>query len=258
MNANLAAVALKNLESAAGSPRLTWYDVNGERVELSGHVLANWIIKTTNLLTEEFEIAPGQSALIDLPAHWRGLVWALATWRAGGEAVFLKDGFLPDDDSGPASTSGVRVIITTRPEVWTGRTRAEVVAVSLPALSRTFAGELPRGAIDASSAVMTYSDALGFVSPMDAHATALSMVDGDPTGVTFAELTSALAALAGWSFDGGRDVVRHRPEQAIHLLATSVSAWLAGGSVVLVPDAPEYDDARVAYLATTEGATVRS
>src|SRR5688572_18938796 len=73
-----------------GRPRLTWYGDDGERVELSGAVLENWVNKTTNLLVEEFDAEPGTRVVIDLPVHWRTVVWALAVWRVGATAVLVE------------------------------------------------------------------------------------------------------------------------------------------------------------------------
>ncbi|MGN6441414.1 MAG: TIGR03089 family protein, partial [Arthrobacter sp.] len=60
------------------APRLTWYGPDGERVELSGRVLDNWVAKTSNLLQDELDAEPGMSLRLDMPAHWKSLVWALA------------------------------------------------------------------------------------------------------------------------------------------------------------------------------------
>ncbi|WP_330998305.1 TIGR03089 family protein [Georgenia wutianyii] len=84
-------IATKVLDLLTGDepnqPRLTWYGPDDERVELSGRVLANWVTKATNLLVEEGEVGPGTRVLLDVPVHWRALVWAMATWCAGGELV---------------------------------------------------------------------------------------------------------------------------------------------------------------------------
>lgn len=133
-----------------GRPRLTWYGDGGERVELSGAVLENWVNKTANFLFEEFDAGPGTRVLIDLPPHWRTAVWALATWRVGASVQLV----------GPTNSSP-EVVVTSRPDAHAGA--GAVVAVALPALARRFPGDLPRGAVDAASAVMTYGDALGWV-----------------------------------------------------------------------------------------------
>jgi len=80
-----------------GRPRITWYGPD-ERIELSGAVLGNWVAKVTNLLVEEFDAGPGVRVELDLPAHWRTVVWALAVWRSGA--------CVADD--------GTRVIVTDR------------------------------------------------------------------------------------------------------------------------------------------------
>ena len=75
------------VRSDPARPRVTFYDdsVNaGERIELSAKVLANWVSKAANLLTEELEIERGDVVRLDLPAqHWRSLYWALAVWSVG-------------------------------------------------------------------------------------------------------------------------------------------------------------------------------
>ena len=67
------------------SPRLTWYGPDAERVELSGRVLDNWVAKTSNLLQDELDAEPGMRLRLDLPAHWKSVIWALAAWQLGME-----------------------------------------------------------------------------------------------------------------------------------------------------------------------------
>jgi len=152
---------LARLAADGGRPRLTWYGDDGERVELSGAVLANWASKTVNLLVEEFDAAPGSRVVVDLPVHWRTAVWALASWRTGATVA------LPDAGTDPD------VVVTDDPGRWAG-TGADLVVVSLPALARRYDGDLPAGAIDAASAVMTYGDAIGWVPEVDPGQDALA------------------------------------------------------------------------------------
>lgn len=140
-----------------GRPRLTWYGDEGERVELSGAVLENWVNKTTNLLVEEFDAGPGTRVVLDLPVHWRTVVWALAAWRVGATVVLVDENAIA-----PGTTHAqADVVVTHRPETWTG-SGSELVAVALPALARRFDVPLPAGAVDAASAVMTYGDHVGW------------------------------------------------------------------------------------------------
>ena len=53
------------------SPRLTWYGPDGERVELSGRGLDNWVAKTANLLVDGLGLGPGDTATVAVPPHWQ-------------------------------------------------------------------------------------------------------------------------------------------------------------------------------------------
>src|SRR5947199_6823929 len=65
-------------------PMLTWYDdATGERVELSGATLANWVAKTANLLVDGCGLAPGEAASVRLPPHWQSAAVLLGCWSAG-------------------------------------------------------------------------------------------------------------------------------------------------------------------------------
>lgn len=65
-------------------PLLTWYDdATGERTELSGATLANWVSKTANLLVDGCGLGPGSVASISLPPHWQTASIMLACWTAG-------------------------------------------------------------------------------------------------------------------------------------------------------------------------------
>ncbi len=69
-------------------PLLTWYDDgNGERTELSGATLANWVAKTANLLVEGAGLDPGDRAVVLLPPHWQSAAVLLGCWSAGIEVV---------------------------------------------------------------------------------------------------------------------------------------------------------------------------
>src|SRR6478735_8186016 len=65
------------------APLLTYYDVgSGERTELSGISLSNWVAKTGNLLVDELMVDAGDQVELALsvghPGHWVTLVWELA------------------------------------------------------------------------------------------------------------------------------------------------------------------------------------
>lgn len=235
---------LRALLTDPGRPRLTWYGDDHERVELSGAVLDNWVSKTTNLLVEELDAAPGSRVHVDLPPHWRTVLWALAAWRTGA-CVAL---------DAPAD-----VVVTDRPAEHAGA--ADVVAVSLPALARTFAGTLPPGALDAAASVMTYGDRIGYAPPTDPSAPALA---GDGPDVTHRDLVAtAAAALADAPLAppaDGTDAPRVAlpaagPVREVLLRVLGVLAH--GGSVVLLAPSVLADDARTARLLDDERVTAR-
>ena len=210
-----------------GRPRLTWYGGEGERIELSGAVLANWVSKTTNLLVEEFDAGPGVRVGLDLPAHWRTVVWALAAWRCG--ACVVVGGGAGDAD----------LVVTDRPELYPGVD--QLVAVALPGLARTFGSELPAGAVDAAGAVMTYGDVIGWapaVEPGEAAVEASGAASGGGVDVAVSH-----AALVAWGIDGAGAPDRTRAlvpaaadrEEGVVGLLRSVLGVLAGdGSVVVL------------------------
>ncbi|CAM3633616.1 TIGR03089 family protein [Isoptericola cucumis] len=229
-----------------GRPRLTWYGDGGERVELSGAVLVNWVSKTVNLLVEEMDAAPGSVVVVDLPVHWRAATWALAAWRCGATVV------VPGEISQVARPD---VVVTWRPEAWADAHRAgtDLVAVALPALARRFDGDLPPGAVDAAGAVMTYGDAVSWAPDAEPARVALEALGTDP--VTFADLVAgADAATAA----GGRVLVAgDRPAGAV--LRDLLALWASNGSVVLTSGATaaelRADPARLARLRETERIT---
>lgn len=233
------------LQRDPGRPRLTWYGDDSERVELSGAVLANWVSKTTNLLVEEFDAAPGTQITLDLPVHWRTVVWALATWRTGATVV-LSHGS-PETSGNPArSPSGP--IVTATPDRWAATD--ELVVVSLPALARRYDGDLPRGAMDAAAAVMTYGDVIGWAPEVDPDQDALVTAAG-------AVGHKGLVPEPG---DGARVLVDGR-EGVADVLRDLLGVWAGGGSVVLTSRATaaelEQDEPRLARLLSTEQAQRR-
>jgi len=234
------AEVLRRITAEPGRPRLTWYGPDGERVELSGHVLDNWVAKTANLLVEEFDAGPGHTVLLDLPAHWRTVVWAFAGWRCG--ATVLLPG--PNDSGAAGVTDGsaehapVDVVVSTDPARYP--TASTVVAVSLPALARRFEGALPAGAIDAATSVMTYGDRLGWVPETDAARPAL--VSGASTTGFGTLLTTAQRRGEHWSALPRVAVDLSRPGRSVADTLLDVLGCLAAdGSAVLVDRAGELD-----------------
>ncbi|MDQ7907717.1 TIGR03089 family protein [Phytohabitans sp. ZYX-F-186] len=69
-------------------PLLTWYDdATGDRTELSGATLDNWVAKTANLLVDGLGLGSGDRAGVLLPPHWQTAAVLLGAWAAGVEVV---------------------------------------------------------------------------------------------------------------------------------------------------------------------------
>jgi len=96
------------LRRDAAAPLVTYYDdTTGERVELSGATLANWVAKTANLLQDEFDVTAGSTVAVALPVHWQTAAVLLAVWSCGAAVL---DTAAEDD----AALDGAGVVLATR------------------------------------------------------------------------------------------------------------------------------------------------
>jgi uncharacterized protein (TIGR03089 family) len=205
-----ASVLAEILRSDPARPRVTFYEdtpgpTRGERIELSGKVLANWVSKAGNALQDEYDLGPGSVVRLSLPPHWRALYWAFAVWSVGG-AVDLVGGPAPDllicDDL--CEESG------------------DVVLVTLAALARAHTGPVPAGAMDEARELATYGDQFAAVA--------------DPA-------PDDLALVTEGAHTAYRSVVPQRDWPAntrvslagdlAQVLESTLAAWAVDGSVVL-------------------------
>ena len=148
-----ASVLAEILRSDPARPRVTFYEdtpgpTQGERIELSGKTVANWISKAGNALQEEYDLGPGSVVRLSLPPHWRALYWAFAIWSVGGTVDCAGGGpaadlLICDDDEAATSLAPP-----------TG----DVVLVTLAALARSHSGPVPPGAMDEARELATYGD----------------------------------------------------------------------------------------------------
>ena len=198
------------------SPRLTWYGPDAERVELSGRVLDNWVAKTSNLLQDELDAEPGMRLRLDLPAHWKSIILALAAWQLGMEVVL---------DSGDAE-----LLATLSPE--SGHQGFDaVIAVPLPALAMRWPGELPPGVVDFGAEVRSHGDV--FMAHEDPEGSGRAIVSSAGTAHAHSDLIEGFAA----AHDAGVRLLVPAGDGLEAALVQSVGAWYHGGSVVLVhPD----------------------
>jgi uncharacterized protein (TIGR03089 family) len=85
---NMAQVFAAAVAQDPTRPLLTWYDdTTGERTELSGATMDNWVAKTANLLVDSAGLAPGDEAAVLLPPHWQTAAVLLGCWSAGVSVV---------------------------------------------------------------------------------------------------------------------------------------------------------------------------
>jgi len=184
-------------------------------VELSGRVLDNWVAKTSNLLQDELDAEPGMRLRLDLPAHWKSMILALAAWQLGMEVVL---------DSGDAE-----LLATHSPESGYPESAFDaVIAVPLPALAMRWPGELPPGVVDFGSEVRSHGDV--FMAHEDPDGSARAIVSSTGTAYAHADLLEGFAA----AHDAGVRLLVRAADGLEAALVQSVGAWHNGGSVVLV------------------------
>lgn len=197
------------------SPRLTWYGPDSERVELSGRVLDNWVAKTSNLLQDELDAEPGTRLRLDLPAHWKSMVLALAAWQLGMEVVFdeAEAELLATDDPARGAAQGAF---------------DAVLAVPLPALAMRWPGELPTGVVDYAAEVRSHGDV--FMPHVDPEPSRPAVLEAAGTAHTHGSLLDGFATACGT----GVRLLVPAGEGLEAALARALGAWAGDGSVVLV------------------------
>ncbi|NUR14702.1 MAG: TIGR03089 family protein [Dermatophilaceae bacterium] len=213
-------VLARMLAADPGRPRLTWYDdepgpTAGERIELSARVLANWVSKAANLLQDDAAAGPGTTVGLDLPAHWRSLYWALATWSVGATVVV-----------GPEAP-GADVLVTQSPDA-AAEHGGDTVLVALPALARSHpeAGAAP-GAVDEARELSTHGDLFAPMADPEPGDVALVGPGSGAGGTAYGDV---VVGDPSWG-EAPRVVVGGELER---VLRHSLAAWSAEGSVVLV------------------------
>lgn len=228
------------LREDAAAPRITCYDdlpgpTLGERIELSGRVLGNWVSKAANALQEEHDLEPGGLVRLEVAAHWRALYWALATWSVGG-GVVLGAGVDGGEDE--------VLLVTDDPD----RLRpGPAVLVTRGALARQAPVPVPDGVMDEAAELATFGDDFSAWLEPAASDPALVTPDGR---LDHGSLVAAACAAHPLS-DGARaQLVGPGTDE---LLLGCLAAWAVGGSVVAHLGSPQPDV--VTRRAQDEGVT---
>jgi len=214
-----ASVIAEILRSDPARPRVTFYEdtpgpTRGERIELSGKVVNNWISKAGNALQDEYDLGPGSVVRLALPPHWRALYWAFAVWSIGGVVDLVGDmshrgaDLLISDDRDLAAT------IDPAP--------GDVVLVTLAALARAHPGPVPAGVMDEARELATYGDQ--FVPRANP-------TPDDPALITSAGSTAYRSVVLQRNWPAGARV--SLTGDLARVLSSTLAAWAVDGSVVL-------------------------
>lgn len=207
----------------ATSPALIWYGSSGERIELSGKVLDNWVAKTSNFLVDELDAEPGLRVRLELPVHWKSLVWILAAWQTGCTVVLGSGG-------GPAAVTASAAA--------DAAAEGTAVAVALGALDLSYPEDLPPGVVDYAAEIRSYADT--FVADGEAGPGVAAL---EVNGTTGSRRLTGTLTYGDLPIQDGSDA---RPEVLLAasadlplVLEGALEAWASGGTVVLTPAGEE-------------------
>lgn len=230
---------LKELLSADPSvPRITCYDeTTGGRTDLSAVTLDNWASKIANMLHDEFDLEPGDSAWVDLPPIWQAACLVVGAERAGVE--------LNDEDP--------LVVFTTVGKLseWEEKfPDAYLAAVTDDVFGRGVVetgGEIPPGVVDFGPEVRLHPDAYIGMGPDEGQV----LVD-DSTPAELVSRARDVAKNAGLD-DGARVISAgwSGGPTADDWICCVLAAWSVGGAAVIVRGG---DDERMARIADIEKA----
>lgn len=226
-------------------PLLTWYDdATGERTELSGATLANWVAKTGNLLVDGCGLGRGDTALVDAPPHWQSAAVLLGCWSAGLRVTAPPDSAGALADPEPAE---VDVVFTAADRAAGHADAAAGVDVYGLALAPFAAPmrETPAGVADFVTEVRAHGD--HFTPPAVVNSSDLATTESHET---LARTATDRASAAGIE-EGGRVLidVDARPDPLDWLLAP----LMVGASTVLCA---HLDPATLLGRVNTERVTV--
>jgi len=163
---------------------------------------------------------------LDLPAHWKSVILALAAWQLGMEVVL---------DAGQAE-----LLVTEAPGALPESSAFDaVIAVPLPALAMRWPGELPAGVVDYAAEVRSHGDV--FMAHRDPEGAARAITSSAGATHPHSGLLSGFAA----AHDAGVRLLVQAGDGLEAALVQSLGAWNSDGSVVLVhPDVKVTDKLR--------------
>ena len=219
------------LRRDGAAPLVTQYDdATGERVELSGTTLANWVAKTANLLQDEFDVGPGSTVALALPVHWQTAAVLLAAWSCGATVVDTAaedEGRLAEVDVVLAAQDRLPALEEDLPE-----DSAELVGLSLHPLGLGMAGYVG-SARDFAVEVRVHGDFFTPYQPPDPVGPGLRLGGLELTLGGLVEAARQLAARLGIGA-GDRLLVDEQVAAEAGPIAWLLAPLAAGASLVLV------------------------
>ncbi|NJC71510.1 TIGR03089 family protein [Planosporangium thailandense] len=201
-------------------PLLTFYDdATGERTELSGTTLDNWVAKTANLLVDGCGLGPGDVAAILLPPHWQTAAVLLGAWSAGLSVAYTAPAL--GTVTGPAEVAFVAADLVGRAPDAGDRFVLGLAPIALPMR------DVPAGFVDYAAEVRGHGDHFRPYAPVRGTDPATA------EGTTHEELCRVARESAAMHRLGPTDRVLVDAAEAVHPLKWLLTPLAAGASIVL-------------------------
>lgn len=139
-----------HVASDPGRPVITHYDdATGERTELSGATLDNWVAKTANLVVDSLGLGPGDEAAVWLPPHWQTAAVLLGCWATGLTVAYGE----PSAAEAGLAFASVEAVLAGAPA-----TAGDRYALGLAPMGAPLREAPPEGWLDYVSEVRTHGD----------------------------------------------------------------------------------------------------
>lgn len=232
--------------SASPRPAIIWYGVGGERIELSGKVLENWIAKSANLFVDELDAVHGDSIAVHATAHWRSIAATLGALRAGCTVTADESpAFWLGFDHDPAADAADLAVFMGRGSL----------AMSYDGPSEN----LPDGSLDYCAEIRSFGDVFDPIDAVASDHVLNAPADGSAGGET--TVRQWLDRAASWAEELGDleeqavQVVVPAGHLTLEFLAWCCGILATGRAVVLLDPSIASEEDRAASICRDERAT---
>lgn len=217
------------------TPAVLWYSGFGERIELSGKVLENWVSKTANFLVDECDVEAEQTVSILMETHWRSIIIALAALRVGAQLRFTAD----ESD----------VIVSASSDELEQLDAEYRVLVDKGPLSPRFMGTVPAEVLDYCAEVRSYGDVYSAFEIPSAQNESLQ-------GITAQEILYRISAQAGQvsseEAQAHAVVLRTPPTLNAEYLISTLAVLYRNQATLVLDPAQSWDKAQVQQIFDAE------